>query len=306
MIYDVIIIGGGPGGMSAAIYAARAGLKTILLEKAYVGGQMTQAHQIDNYPGEEGIDGFSLAEKMRQGVESQGVKIEYVNVQKVSLDEKPKIVETATDVYQGKCVIYAAGAEPRKLGIDGEKEMIGKGVSYCAACDGMFYRGKTVVVIGGGDTAVCDAILLARVAEKVIIVHRRDSLRAAKSYREQLEAMPNVEFVWNSTVSELLYEDRITGIKVKNVQTEEVSELTCDGVFVSIGRVPQTELVKGQIDLTDSGYIVADETTRTNISGVFAVGDVRNKELRQIITAAADGAVAVHFAEESISVSFSE
>lgn len=306
MIYDIVIVGGGPGGMSAAIYAARAGLNAILLEKAYVGGQMTQAHQIDNYPGEDGIDGFSLAEKMRQGALNQGVKIEYVNVQNLRLNDNPKVVETSSGEYLGKCVIYAAGAEPRKLGIDGEKEMTGKGISYCAACDGMFFRGKTVVVVGGGDTAACDAILLARVAEKVIIVHRRDNLRAAKSYREQLEAMPNVEFVWNSTVSELLYEDRITGIKVKNIQTEEISEITCDGVFVSIGRIPQTELVKGQLELTDSGYIIADETTRTNIAGVYAVGDVREKELRQIITAAADGAVAVHFAEESISISFSE
>ncbi len=306
MIYDIVIIGGGPGGMSAAIYAARAGLKTVLLEKAYVGGQMTQAHEIDNYPGEDGIDGFSLAEKMRQGAEKQGVQIVYEGVQKVNLNCNPKAVETSAGTYYGKCVIYAAGAEPRKLNLPGEQEMTGKGVSYCAACDGMFYKGKTVVVCGGGDSAAGDAILLGRVAERVIIVHRRDSMRAAKSYRDKLESMPNVEFVWNSTVTELIYGDKITGIKTKNIHTGDISDISCDGVFISIGRIPQTELVKGQLDLNDSGYITADETTRTNIPGVYAVGDVREKALRQIVTATSDGAAAVHFAEESISVSFSE
>lgn len=298
-IYDVIIIGGGPGGYTAALYSTRAGLDTLLLEKMAAGGQMALTAEIDNYPGfDEGIDGYSLGEKMRAGAERFGARTEMTEVQALELETEIKTVRTSEGEYYGRSVILSTGAAPRELGIAGENELIGRGVHYCAACDGMFYRGKTVVVVGGGNTAAEDAVLLSRVCEKVILVHRRDKLRATKVYHEPLKKAPNVEFVWNSTVTELLREDGLTGIKVKNVQTGEETEIACDGVFVSIGRKPATELVKGQLELDEGGYVIADETTRTNLPGVFAAGDLRTKALRQIVTAASDGAVAAYYAEE--------
>ncbi len=298
-IYDVIIIGGGPGGYTAALYSTRAGLDTLLLEKMAAGGQMALTAEIDNYPGfDEGIDGYSLGEKMRAGAERFGARTEMTEVQALELETEIKTVRTSEGEYYGRSVILSTGAAPRELGIAGENELIGRGVHYCAACDGMFYRGKTVVVVGGGNTAAEDAVLLSRVCEKVILVHRRDKLRATKVYHEPLKKASNVEFVWNSTVTELLREDGLTGIKVKNVQTGEETEIACDGVFVSIGRKPATELVKGQLELDEGGYVIADETTRTNLPGVFAAGDLRTKALRQIVTAASDGAVAAYYAEE--------
>lgn len=298
-IYDVIIIGGGPGGYTAALYSTRAGLDTLLLEKMAAGGQMALTAEIDNYPGfDEGIDGYSLGEKMRAGAERFGARTEMTEVQALELETEIKTVRTPEGEYYGRSVIFSTGAAPRELGIAGENELIGRGVHYCAACDGMFYRGKTVVVVGGGNTAAEDAVLLSRVCEKVILVHRRDKLRATKVYHEPLKKASNVEFVWNSTVTELLQEDGLTGIKVKNVQTDEETEIACDGVFVSIGRKPATELVKGQLELDEGGYVIADETTRTNLPGVFAAGDLRTKALRQIVTAASDGAVAAYYAEE--------
>ena len=298
-IYDVIIIGGGPGGYTAALYSTRAGLDTLLLEKMAAGGQMALTAEIDNYPGfDEGIDGYSLGEKMRAGAERFGARTEMTEVQALELETEIKTVRTSEGEYYGRSVILSTGAAPRELGIAGENELIGRGVHYCAACDGMFYRGKTVVVVGGGNTAAEDAVLLSRICEKVILVHRRDKLRATKVYHEPLKKASNVEFVWNSTVTELLREDGLTGIKVKNVQTGEETEIACDGVFVSIGRKPATELVKGQLELDEGGYVIADETTRTNLPGVFAAGDLRTKALRQIVTAASDGAVAAYYAEE--------
>lgn len=300
-VYDMIIVGGGPGGYTSALYAARAGLDTVLLEKLSAGGQMALTHQIDNYPGfEEGIDGFSLAEKMKKQAERFGVKSENAKVLRMDLKAAPKVVETSAGTFLGKTVVLATGANPRELGVDKEAELTGRGVAYCAACDGMFYRGKTVVVAGGGNSAAADAILLSRIAKKVIIVHRRDTLRATKIYHEPLMKSENVEFRWNSTVEELLYGDRLTGVRLKNVLTGEESVVECDGVFVSVGRKPATELVAGQLELDRSGYVVAGETTKTNIPGVYAVGDVRTKLLRQVVTAVADGAVAAHAAEEYI------
>lgn len=297
----MIIVGGGPGGYTSALYAARAGLDTVLLEKLSAGGQMALTHQIDNYPGfEEGIDGFSLAEKMKKQAERFGVKSENAKVLRMDLKAAPKVVETSAGTFLGKTVVLATGANPRELGVDKEAELTGRGVAYCAACDGMFYRGKTVVVAGGGNSAAADAILLSRIAKKVIIVHRRDTLRATKIYHEPLMKSENVEFRWNSTVEELLYGDRLTGVRLKNVLTGEESVVECDGVFVSVGRKPATELVAGQLELDRSGYVVAGETTKTNIPGVYAVGDVRTKLLRQVVTAVADGAVAAHAAEEYI------
>lgn len=298
-VYDMIVIGGGPGGYTAALYAARAGLDTIVLEKLSAGGQMALTSQIDNYPGfEEGIDGFTLGEKMQQGAERFGAKSELAEVLSVNLNAVPKVVETSEGTFYGRTIILATGASPRELGVPGEKEMIGSGVNYCAACDGMFYKGKTVVVVGGGNTAAADAMQLSRICKKVIVVHRRDSLRATKIYHEPLMKAENIEFRWNSTVSKLISNGKLIGIKIKDVNTGEESTIDCAGIFISVGRKPATELVKGQLDLDGSGYVVADESTKTNIPGVFAVGDVRTKKLRQIVTAAADGAVAVHYAED--------
>lgn len=300
-VYDMIIVGGGPGGYTAALYAARAGLDTVVLEKLSAGGQMALTHQIDNYPGfEDGIDGFYLAEKMQKQAERFGAKSEYAEVIRMDLKASPKVIETSEGIFCGKTAVLATGANPRELGIDHETELVGRGIAYCAACDGMFYRGKTVVVVGGGNSAAADALLLSRIAKKVIIVHRRDNLRATKIYHEPLMNAENVEFRWNSTVSELLYGDRLTGVRLKDVHTGEETELVADGVFVSVGRKPATELLADQIELDKGGYIAAGETTETNIPGVYAVGDVRTKLLRQVVTAVADGAMAVHMAEEYI------
>ena len=298
-VYDMIIIGGGPGGYTAALYAARAGLDTILLEKLSAGGQMALTTQIDNYPGfEDGIDGFTLGEKMQENAERFGAKTALAEVLSVDLLAEPKVIETSEGIFYGRTVVYATGATPRERGIPEEKSLIGRGIHYCAACDGMFYRGKTVAVIGGGNTAAADALVLSRIAKKVIVIHRRDTLRATKIYHEPLLNAENVEFHWNSTVSDFLVDEKIAGLKLKDVNTGEESEIQCDGVFISIGRKPATELVKGQLDLDEAGYVIADESTKTNLPGVFAVGDVRTKNLRQIITATADGGAAAHAAEE--------
>ena len=298
-IYDMVIIGGGPGGYSAALYAARAGLDVVVLERLSAGGQMALTHQVDNYPGfAEGIDGFTLGMQMQEGAERFGAVTEYAEVKSLDLGAEPKRIETSEGTFYGKTVVYAAGAGPRKLGIPEEEKMAGRGEHYCAACDGMFYKGKTVVVVGGGNSAVADALILSRIAEKVILVHRRDTLRAEKVYHKALEEAKNLEFRWNSTLSELLHEEKISGVKLRDVHTGEESTVSCDGIFVSIGRSPNTALLKGQIGLDAHGYVAAGESCRTNLPGVFAVGDVRTKALRQIVTAAADGAVAVHYAEE--------
>ena len=298
-IYDVIIIGGGPGGYTAALYTARAGLDVLLLEKLSAGGQMALTSQIDNYPGfEEGVDGFMLAEKMQTGAERFGAKTELAEVYSLDLKDKIKKVDTSEGVFYGKTVVVSTGASPRELGIEKEQSLVGRGVNYCAACDGMFYRGKTVVVVGGGNSAAADAMLLSRICEKVIVVHRRDTLRATKIYHEPLMQAENVEFQWDSVITELIYEDKFKGVRLKNVKTGEETELSCDGIFISVGRKPVTEFLEGQIELDKGGYIVADESTRTNIPGVFAVGDVRTKVLRQVVTAVSDGAVASHYIDE--------
>lgn len=260
---------------------------------------MALTHRIDNYPGfEDGIDGFSLGEKMQKQAELFGSKSEYAEAVRMDLNANPKMIETDTGVFYGKTVVIATGANPRELGIARESELIGRGVAYCAACDGMFYKDKTVAVVGGGNSAAADALLLSRIAKKVIIVHRRDTLRATKIYHEPLMNTENVEFRWNSTVAELLHEDRLTGVRLKDVVTGEESMVQCDGLFVSVGRKPATELLNGQLELDHSGYIIAGETTQTNIPGVYAVGDVRTKLFRQVVTAVADGAMAAYMAEE--------
>ena len=298
-VYDTVIIGAGPAGCSAALYASRAGLDTALIEKYSPGGQMALTGDIDNYPGfEEGVDGFTLGMKMHKGAERFGITTLYGEITEVDFSEKIKKLTTSSGEILAKTVIIASGAKARELGVPDEKNLIGRGVHYCAHCDGNFYRNKTVVVVGGGNSAAADALYLSRLADKVYLVHRRDTLRATKIYHEPLMKAENVEFLWNSTVEEFLTELRVKGVKIKDTVTGEMKDVMCDGVSVSIGRDPITEFLKGTVELDQNGYVIADETTKTNIDGVFAAGDVRTKALRQVATAVADGAVAVHFAEE--------
>jgi len=247
-VYDMLIIGGGPGGYTAALYAARAGLSVAGQEKRSAGGQLARTNQIDNYPGfEEGVDGFELAEKMQAQAERFGAHTEYAEVYGADLLSVPKVVKTSEGEFLGRTVVIATGASPRELGLPEEQALIGRGIAYCAACDGMFYKGKNVVVVGGGNSAAADALLLSRVAKSVVVVHRRDNLRATKVYHQPLMNAENVEFCWNSTVKEILHGDKVSGVIVKDVNSGEEKQISCDGVFVSIGRKPATELVKGQL-----------------------------------------------------------
>ena len=297
-IYDTVIIGGGPAGYTAGLYAARAGLNALILERLSPGGQMAMSHKIDNYPGfPEGIDGFSLAENMEQQALQFGLESELADVQSVDLKAAPKVLHTSEGTFYAKTVILATGAVPKTLGLPEENALIGRGIHYCAACDGMFFRGKTVVVVGGGNSAAGEALLLSRVAKKVIVVHRRDTLRAEKIYHTPLMEAENVEFCWNSEVVRLLHGDKLTGIVIRNQVTGAETEVACDGLFVSVGRRPATELFAGQVALDDGGYFIAGESTETSLSGVFAAGDLRTKQVRQVVTAVADGAVAVHGVE---------
>ena len=282
--FDVIIIGGGPGGYCAALYAARANLTTMVIEKFAPGGQMATTEIVENYPGfVEGINGFELGMQMKKGAERFGVKTKLAEVKSVELDKNPKLIHTSKDTFQAKTIILALGAYPRELGLPNERNLRGRGVSYCATCDGMFYKDKTVVIVGGGNTAVADAIFLAKICKKVYLVHRRDELRASKTYMESLEKTENIEFIWSSEVVEILADEFVTGVKVKNRKDDSIRMVSCDGIFVAIGNVPNTELIKGQVELDEVGYVPADETTRTSIPGVFAVGDMRSKPLRQIV-----------------------
>ena len=299
MLYDVIVIGGGPGGYTAALYAARANLSVAILEKLSPGGQMGTTDVIDNYPGfPQGVNGFELAMQMKEGAERFGAQTQLAEVTQVELAGQVKTIHTSGGDYQARTVVLATGAHPRELGLPGERELRGRGVSYCATCDGMFYRGKTVVVVGGGNTAVADVLYLSRLCEKVYLVHRRDTLRASKVYLDPLQKAENVEFVWDSEVKQLLRDQAVTGVRVRNKKTGEERDISCDGVFVAVGYLPNTELYRGQVELDEAGYVLADETTQTNLPGVFAVGDLRKKPLRQVVTAASDGAVAAHFIEE--------
>ena len=302
-ILDTVIIGGGPAGYSAALYCTRAGLSTVIVEKMTPGGQMATTTQIDNDPGfEEGIDGFELGDKMRKGAERFGAKTHYAEVTGVSLEENPKKIATTNGDLYAKTVVIATGAAPRELGIADEQRFRGKGVGYCATCDGMFFRGKTVAVNGGGNTAVEDALFLSKLCEKVYLIHRRDTLRASRAEAQALEKAPNVEFLWNKVVTGLEGADKLEKIVLQDTVTKDTTMLDAQGLFVAIGRVPSTELFKDVLKTDAFGYIEADETTRTSIPGVFAVGDVRTKPLRQVVTAVGDGAVASKYIEEYITM----
>ena len=301
-IYDTVIIGGGPAGYTAALYASRAGLDTLVIEKMSAGGQMALTGDIDNYPGfPDGVDGFTLGSNMQAAAERFGAKTEYGEVLSLELSEKVKKIITVSKTFLAKTVIIATGAEPRELGLECERELIGKGVHYCAHCDGRFYKGKTVAVIGGGNSAVSDALYLSRLAKKVYLVHRRDTLTATKIYLDPLKKAENIEFLFDSTLIDIVAEPRVKQAKIKNLKSGEENYIDCDGIFISIGRSPTTAFLNGAIPLDAQGYIIADESTRTPIDGVFAAGDVRTKTLRQIVTAVSDGAVAASAAEEYIS-----
>ena len=302
-IYDVIIIGGGPAGYTAALYASRAGLDTLVIEKMGPGGQMALTDIIDNYPGfEEGIDGISLGMKMQAGAERFGAATEYAEVISLELADKIKTEETTSSSFLTRTLIIATGADPRKLGIEGEDALVGRGLHYCAHCDGRFYKGKTVMVVGGGNSAASDALYLSHLCEKVIVVHRRDTLRATKIYHEPLMSASNVEFMWNSAIEDYIVDKKIVGAKVKDLQSGEITEVAFDGLFVSIGRKPATDLFTSQLALDEGGYIIADESTKTSIEGVYAAGDVRTKTLRQVVTAVSDGAIAADEAEKYIAL----
>lgn len=293
-IHDMVIIGGGPAGYTAALYAARAGLDVVVIEKMSAGGQMAVTDTIDNYSGfSEGIPGWELGMKMQAGAERFGAVTKYGEVLSADLEGNIKKVKTSSDELRSRTVVIATGAGPRELGVDREGEFVSRGVHYCAHCDGRFYKNKVVAVVGGGNSALEDALYLSRLAAKVYLIHRRDSFRASKIYVDALSKSTNIEFLANSSVSELIADERVTGIRLADGRELEIS-----GLFVSIGRKPASEIFAGQLELDDGGYIVADESTRTSIAGVYAVGDVRTKPLRQVVTAVGDGAVAVHFAEE--------
>lgn len=301
-MYDMIIVGGGPGGYTAALYAARAGMRVLIAERLSPGGQMNLTGLIENYPGfPAGVEGFQLSMDMHKQAENFGAETKYAEVTKLELDAPMKIVHTTDGIFSAKTVVISTGANPRDLGVAGEWDLVGRGVAYCAHCDGGFYRGKTVVVVGGGNSAAAEALYLSRIAKEVILIHRRNELRATKIYHKPLMEASNIRFLWNSRVEEFLADDVLKGIKVKNLVSGEVQEVACDGLFVSVGRKPATELVKEQLTLDAAGYIMAGEDTATNIDGVYAVGDVRTKVLRQVVTAVADGAMAAHMAENYLS-----
>lgn len=293
-MYDIIIIGSGPAGLAAAIYGERARLSLLVIEKQPLsGGQIINTTDVDNYPGLQGVGGFELASKLRSHADAMGAEIITAEVKEAVLSGDVKRVVTEDAVYEGKTVILATGATHRKLGVPGEEELLGAGISYCATCDGAFFRGKEVAVIGGGDVALEDALFLSRISSKVYLIHRRDEFRGAKSLQEKVFAAENIEIIWNTVAEEVVGDGKVEALALQNRVTGETYRLSVQGVFVAVGIQPNTELFRGMMELDKSGYICAGEEGNTSIPGVFAAGDVRTKQLRQVITAAADGANAV-------------
>ncbi|HHV94690.1 MAG TPA: thioredoxin-disulfide reductase [Firmicutes bacterium] len=298
-VYDVAIIGGGPAGMTAGIYAGRAHLKACILEGMSTGGQMFTTAVIENYPGYDSIDGPALTQAMEEQVRRWDVKILYMHVTGLKRQADLFAIEVLSgETIHAKTVIAAAGSKPRRLGVPGENEFQGRGVSYCATCDGAFFRGKSVAVVGGGDSAVEEGLYLTRFVDKVTIIHRRDQLRASRHLQERAFANPKIEFIWDSVVEAIEGHQAVEQLRVKNVKTGAVTTLPADGVFIYVGMLPNSEFLQGVVELDPWGYVVAGEDTVTSEPGIFAAGDIRTKSLRQIVTAVADGAVAAMAAEK--------
>lgn len=299
-IYDLIIVGSGPAGLTAGIYAGRAELNALIIEKnGMSGGQIINTYEVDNYPGIPGVSGFELANKFREHCENLGANFVEGDVASLEVEgDIKKITLEDGQIFLGKTVIIATGTVYRKLAVPGEKEFSGMGVSYCATCDGAFFRNKVTAVVGGGDVAVEDAIFLARLCKKVYVIHRRDEFRAAKSLTTKLLEMENVEVLWNAVVEEIEGTEAVNGIRIKNIETEKVENIEVSGVFIAVGSIPSSDVYRELVTMDDYGYIVADETCETNIPGIFAAGDIRAKALKQIITAAADGANAITAVEK--------
>ena len=297
-MYDVIILGAGPAGLSAAVYAKRARLNALLIEKGGAGGQVLSTYEVDNYPGLPGVTGMELGQIFSQHADKFGIEKVTAEVIAIAAGEGKKIVKTNQGNYETAAVIIATGAKHARLGLEKENELTGMGVSYCATCDGAFYKDAEVAVVGGGDVAIEDAIFLARGCKKVYLIHRRDELRGAKALQETLFALPNVEVIWDSAVREIEGEDEVTGIRVANVKSGEERNLPVEGLFIAVGIIPNSEAFEGLVSMDKGGYIVAGEDCKTDIPGIFAAGDVRTKPLRQIVTAAADGANAIYSVQE--------
>ncbi len=296
-MYDLIIAGAGSAGLTAGIYAARAGMSALIIESLFAGGQIARAHIVENYPGfPEGVSGAELALKFREQAERLGARVENAEITGFDLEGDEKKVITHDAVYSAKAVILAMGAKYKSLGLISEKKLVGSGVSYCATCDGAFFRQKDVVVIGGGDTAIEDALYLAGFANHIYVVHRRSELRAQKALQKTAMGNEKIEFVWDSVVETVLGKSFVEGVRLKNTKTEELRDISVSGVFVAIGTTPQTETVKDRVNTDEAGYIITDAFMRTSVPGVFAAGDIVEKPLRQVVTAAADGAVAVYSA----------
>lgn len=312
-LYDVVIIGGGPAGLAAGLYAGRAKMNTIILEKEKAGGQIVTTHDVENYPGSvDEPTGPRLVARMVEQCKQFGVEIRYEEVQSVELDGDIKVIKGAKEEYQAKTIIVATGAKPRKLDVPGENELTGKGVSYCATCDGAFFEGLPVYVFGGGDTAVEESLFLTKFARKIYIVHRRDEFRAAKSIQEKVFKHPNIEVIWDTTLKEITGDGIVERMVLKNTKTGEETEILADeddgtfGIFVMVGYLPETEVFKGKLNMDRTGYLITDENMATNIPGVFAAGDVRVKPLRQVVTATNDGAIASIQCEKYIEEHFHE
>lgn len=300
---DLAIIGGGPAGLTAGLYAVRGGADVCVYEELFTGGQIVKTHRIENYPGiADGPDGYALAARFEEHATSFGLKIEYGAVSDLVLNGEKKSFRFNGETVEAKSIILATGASPKTLGIEGEERLTGHGVSYCATCDGAFYKNRTATVIGGGDTAISDALYLASLCKTVYVVHRRDELRASAILADAAKAKENIRFIWNSVPEAFLGEDKLSGIRLRNRVTDEVSELETDGVFVAVGIVPRTELIGDQLSLAPDRSIETDAHMETSVKGVFAAGDVRHTPLRQVVTACADGAIAATYALEAVRV----
>jgi thioredoxin reductase (NADPH) len=307
MLFDVVIIGGGPAGLTAGLYCSRARLRTLVIERGLVGGQVATTEFIENYPGfEDGITGADLSGRMEKQAKKFGTEIIQASVQKIEVEDKMKriILEDSTEEYESKCVVIATGAHPRKLKIKGEDEYRGRGVSYCATCDGAFFKGEKIAVVGGGDSAVQEGVFLTKFAEKVYIIHRRDKLRAEKILQERAFSNKKVQFVWNTVVTGIKGNDSVQSLNLRDVNTQEESAIDVQGLFIYIGYIPNTEFLKGLVSLDSDGYIVTDEKMASSVPGIFAAGDIRSNALKQISIAVGNGATAAIEAEKYIEENF--